>query len=109
MQGLGNTWGLNDPAANRTPPAPYSPYWDIATALVILFSRFVPILAAMALAASLGAKVPCTPTIGTLRTDTITFSLVLLGVILLLGALVFMPAAVLGPVAEHYGPVPFGR
>jgi K+-transporting ATPase ATPase A chain len=108
MQGLGNTWGLNDPALNRNRPAPYSPHWDIATALVILFSRFVPILAAMALAASLGAKVSTTPTIGTLRTDTVTFSLVLLVVILLLGALVFLPAAVLGPVAEHYGPVPFG-
>ena len=45
----------------------------------------------------------------TLRTDTVTFGFVMLGTIVLLGALTFMPAAVLGPVAEHYGPIPFGR
>jgi potassium-transporting ATPase potassium-binding subunit len=60
------------------------------------------------LAGSLARK-PATPaTVGTLRTDTLTFGVVLLGVILLLGALVFLPAAVLGPVAEHFGPIPFG-
>ena len=41
-------------------------------------------------------------------TDTPTFGFVLLGTILLVGALLFLPAAVLGPVAEHLGPIPFG-
>ena len=45
---------------------------------------------------------------GTLRTDTLTFGFVILGTILLVGALLFLPAAVLGPVAEHLGPMPFG-
>ena len=36
-------------------------------------------------------------------------SVVILGTILLVGALLFMPAAVLGPVAEHFGPMPFGN
>ena len=48
-------------------------------------------------------------TSGTLRTDTVTFGFVLLGTIILVGALLFLPAAVLGPVAEHLGPMPFGR
>ena len=37
------------------------------------------------------------------------FGFVLLGTIILVGALMFLPAAALGPVAEHYGPIPFGR
>ena len=52
----------------------------------------------------------CLPfTSGTLRTDTVTFGFVLLGTVMLVGALLFLPAAVLGPVAEHLGPLPFGR
>ena len=47
-------------------------------------------------------------TAGTMRTDSITFGFVLLGTIVLVGALLFLPAAVLGPVAEHLGPLPFG-
>ena len=39
----------------------------------------------------------------------ITFGFVLLGTVLLVGALLFLPAIALGPVAEHYGPMPFGR
>ena len=74
----------------------------------MLLSRFVPFLAALALAGGLAAKTPTPVTVGTLRTDTITFGFVLLGTILLLGALLFLPAAVLGPVAEHLGPMPFG-
>jgi K+-transporting ATPase ATPase A chain len=109
FEGLADTWGLNDPAANVNPPAPYSPYWDIATGLVMLLSRLVPIIAPLALAASLAAKKPTPFTAGTLRTDTFTFGFVILGTILLVGALLFMPAAVLGPVAEHLGPIPFGR
>jgi potassium-transporting ATPase potassium-binding subunit len=108
FEGLADTWGLNDPAANVNPPAPYSPYWDVATGLVMLLSRLVPIIAPLALAASLAAKKPTPFTAGTLRTDTFTFGFVILGTIILVGALLFMPAAVLGPVAEHLGPIPFG-
>ena len=44
-----------------------------------------------------------------MRTDNFTFGCVLFGTIVLVGALLFLPAAVLGPVAEHLGPMPFGR
>ena len=104
----GDTWGFNNPTENNSPPAPYSPHWDIATGLVMLIGRFIPIIAPLALAASLAAKKPTPFTAGTLRTDTITFGFILLGTILLVGALLFLPAAVLGPVAEHLGPIPFG-
>jgi potassium-transporting ATPase potassium-binding subunit len=108
FEGLGDTWGFNTPSQNNSPPAPYSPQWDIATGMVMVISRFVPIIATIALAGSLATKKTTPFTAGTLRTDTVTFGFVLLGTILLVGALLFLPAAVLGPVAEHLGPLPFG-
>jgi K+-transporting ATPase ATPase A chain len=107
--GLNTTWGFNESKKNLSTPAPFSREWDIATGLVMLFSRFIPIIAPIALAASLAAKKKTPFTSGTMRTDTITFGFVLLGTILLVGALLFLPAIALGPVAEHYGPMPFGR
>ncbi len=104
FEGLGDTYGYYDNPA----PAPFSPYWDIATGLVMLISRYVPIVAPIALAASLAAKKMTPFTAGTMRTDNATFGFVLLGTVLLVGALLFLPAAVLGPVAEHLGPLPFG-
>jgi K+-transporting ATPase ATPase A chain len=104
FEGLDDTWGSND----NPEPAPYSPFWDIATGLVMLMSRYVPIIAPIALAGSLAVKKPTPFTAGTLRTDTLTFAFLLLGTVLLIGALLFLPAAVLGPVAEHLGPTPFG-
>jgi K+-transporting ATPase ATPase A chain len=68
----------------------------------------LPIIAPVALAGGLAAKKMTPFTAGTMRTDTLTFAFVLLGTILLVGALLFLPAAVLGPVAEHLGPIPFG-
>jgi K+-transporting ATPase ATPase A chain len=109
FEGLNDTHGFNDAKKNLSPPAPYSPYWDIATGLVMLLSRFIPIIAPIALAASLAAKKKTPFTAGTMRTDTLTFGFVLLGTVLLVGALLFLPALALGPVAEHYGPIPFGR
>jgi K+-transporting ATPase ATPase A chain len=109
FEGLSDTWGFNDKSANPNPPAPFAPQWDIATGLVMLLGRFIPIIAPIALAASLSGKKPTPFTVGTLRTDTLTFGFVLLGTIVLIGALLFMPAAVLGPAAEHFGPMPFGK
>ena len=109
FEGLGDTYGFNDPKANPSTPAPYAVHWDIATGLIMLLGRFIPIVAPIAFAGSLAAKKRVPFTSGTLRTDTVTFGFVLLGTILLLGALMFLPVAALGPVAEHLGPVPFGR
>lgn len=104
FEGLGDTYGYYD---NQS-PASYAIPWDIATGLVMLISRYIPIIAPLALAASLAAKKTTPFTVGTMRTDNATFGFVLLGTIILVGALLFLPAAVLGPVAEHLGPMPFG-
>jgi potassium-transporting ATPase potassium-binding subunit len=104
FEGLGDTYGFYD----NTAPAPESKQWDISTGLVMLISRYIPIIAPIALAAGLAAKKRTPMTSGTLRTDTFTFGCVLFGTVVLLGALTFLPTAVLGPVAEHLGPMPFG-
>ncbi len=109
FEGLGDTFGFNDAAANPSTPATFAPHWDVATGLVMVLGRFIPIIAPIAFAASLAAKRPTPFTAGTLRTDTVTFGCVLVGTIVLLGALMFLPVAALGPIAEHLGPIPFGR
>jgi len=104
FDGLGVVYGF---ASNPNPSIQAIP-WDIAAGLIMVFSRYLPIIAPMAMAASLGAKRSSPFGLGTLRTDTVTFGLLLLGTILIIGALLFLPVAVLGPVAEHLGPMPFG-
>jgi K+-transporting ATPase ATPase A chain len=101
--GLSTAWGFNDASA----PAPHSVPWDLATGLVMMISRYIPIIAPIALAAGLARKKKTPFTAGTLRTDTVTFGFVLLATVLLVGALLFLPALALGPLAEHFGPIPF--
>ncbi|MBE2213600.1 MAG: potassium-transporting ATPase subunit A [Opitutaceae bacterium] len=80
--------------------------WNIATGLVMLLARFIPIVLPLAIAGWLAERKPVAASAGTLRTDTPTFGLVLLATIVLVGALTFLPVAVLGPVAEHLVAVP---
>ena len=75
--------------------------WNVSTGIVMLLARFIPILLPLAIAGSLAAKKPTPETVGTLRTDTPLFGWVILGSVVLIGALLFLPVAVLGPVAEH--------
>ncbi|MEW6521139.1 MAG: potassium-transporting ATPase subunit KdpA [Thermodesulfobacteriota bacterium] len=75
--------------------------WNVATAIVMLLGRFLPIILPLAIAGSLAAKKPTPATAGTLRTDTPLFGLVILGSVVFIGALLFLPVAVLGPIAEH--------
>jgi K+-transporting ATPase ATPase A chain len=104
FDGLGVTYGFYN---NPNPAAEAIP-WDIATGLVMLFSRLLPIVAPIAMAAFLGAKKSSPFGLGTLRDDTVTFGFLLIGTILIIGALLFLPVAALGPLAEHLGPIPFG-
>jgi K+-transporting ATPase ATPase A chain len=104
FDGLGTTGGL----ISNPSPSPEFPPWDIATGLVMVFSRYLPIVAPIAMAASLGAKKASPFGLGTLRDDTTTFGFLLLGTIVIIGALLFLPSAALGPIAEHFGPIPFG-
>jgi len=75
--------------------------WNIATGIVMLLGRFLPIALPLAIAGMLGAKKPIPETAGTLHTDTPMFGLVMLGSVVFIGALLFLPVAVLGPIAEH--------
>jgi K+-transporting ATPase ATPase A chain len=104
FDGLGVTYGLN---ANSN-PAPEAVPLDIGTGLVMLFSRYLPIIAPMAMAFSLGRKKVAPVTLGTMSDNTFTFGMLLLGTIAVVGALLFLPVAALGPLAEHLGPIPFG-
>lgn len=104
FDGLGVTYGFN----NNPTPSPTARPWDIAAGLVIIFSRFLPIIAPIAMAAGIGAKKSSPFGPGTLRDDTLTFGFLLLGTIVIIGALLFLPVAALGPLAEHWGPFPFG-
>ncbi len=75
--------------------------WNVSTGLVMLLGRFIPIILPLAIAGSMAAKKPVPETTGTLRIDTPLFAVVILGSVLLIGALLFMPVAVLGPVADY--------
>lgn len=79
--------------------------WNIATGLVMLLARYIPIILPLAMVGSLAAKTAAPETAGTLRTDTLLFGGMLLGCVLIVGALLFMPVAVLGPIAEHLSAV----
>ena len=78
-----------------------TPFWNIGTGVVMLLSRYIPIIAPLALAGFLAAKPTAPETAGTLSAESATFGFTLWAVIIILGLLMFMPAAVLGPIAEH--------
>jgi K+-transporting ATPase ATPase A chain len=75
--------------------------WNAATGTIMLLARFIPIIFPLTIAGSLAAKKPTPVSVGTLGTDTPLFGLVILGSIIFVGALLFLPVAVLGPIADH--------
>ncbi len=81
-----------------------TPFWNIACGLVMLFGRFIPIIGPIAIAGSLAAKKYIPETSGTLPVDGFAFSAVLLSVIVIVAALSFFPALVLGPITEFLTP-----
>ncbi|MBN3554733.1 potassium-transporting ATPase subunit A [Fictibacillus nanhaiensis] len=78
-----------------------TPFWNISTGLVMLLGRYVSIIALLAVAGSLVKKQPVPETIGTFRTDNILFVGILVGAVLIIGALTFLPVMALGPIAEY--------
>jgi K+-transporting ATPase ATPase A chain len=77
------------------------PFYAITGGIAMLIARFVPLVAALALGASVGREKTVPFTAGTLRTDTGLFVGLLIGVIVIIGALAFLPALALGPIVEH--------
>ncbi|EJL74258.1 potassium-transporting ATPase subunit KdpA [Chryseobacterium populi] len=78
-----------------------TPWWNISTGIVLLLSRFIPIIGPIAIAGLLAQKKYIPESAGTLKTDTVTFGFMTLAVILLIAALSFFPALTLGPIAEQ--------
>ncbi|MBW8068011.1 MAG: potassium-transporting ATPase subunit KdpA [Ferrovum sp.] len=78
-----------------------TPFYNLALGVVMFFGRFWLILPVLALAGSLASKKRIPVGAGTLPTHTPLFVLLLIGTVLLVGALTFVPALGLGPVVEH--------
>ncbi|MFB2767784.1 potassium-transporting ATPase subunit KdpA [Pelatocladus sp. BLCC-F211] len=77
-------------------------WWNLSTIFSLVLGRYVPIIAILLLADSMTRKQPVPATPGTLRTDTLLFTSVTAGVILILGVLTFFPVLALGPIAEGF-------
>jgi K+-transporting ATPase ATPase A chain len=73
---------------------------DLLGGVTMLGARFMPILLVLAVAGALAGKRVAPQGLGTLRTDTPTFVGLLVGVVVLIGALTFFPAFLLGPVVQ---------
>lgn len=78
-----------------------TPFYNLTGGLAMLFARYWLAIPALALAGSLARKkiVPAGP--GTLATHTPLFVALLIGIVLIVGGLTFIPALALGPIVEH--------
>lgn len=79
-----------------------TPWWNLSTGLVLLLSRFIPIIGSVAIAGCLSAKKHIPDSVGTLKTDNPTFGILVFAVIFIVTALSFFPALSLGPIAEYF-------
>lgn len=78
-----------------------TPFINISLGLIMLFVRYVPMIAALAIAGSLAGKKKVAESAGTLPTHNSLFIGLLIIVIILVGVLSFFPALALGPIAEY--------
>ncbi len=77
------------------------PLYAVGGGIAILIGRFVPAVAMLAVAGSVGRKNPVPPGPGSLPTHTAVFAIWLIGVIVVVGALTFFPLLAAGPIAEY--------
>lgn len=78
-----------------------TPYYNIMLAIAMFVGRFAIIIPILAITGSLAQKKYSPPSAGTFETDTPLFAILLVGVILIVGALTFLPGLSLGPIVEH--------
>jgi K+-transporting ATPase ATPase A chain len=83
-----------------------TPFWNVLLAGGMLIGRFAVLVPVLALAGALAAKPRQQANAGTLAAHGWLFSVLLAAVVVLVGALTFLPALVLGPVAAHIGGLP---
>ena len=79
-----------------------NPFWNISTGIVMLLARFLPIIGPVAIAGLLAQKRLIPEGAGTLQTASLTFGVTTFFIILILSALAFFPALILGPIAEYF-------
>ncbi len=80
-----------------------TPYFNLLSGLIIATGRYVPLVSMIAIAGLLSRKKPIEATTGTLPTDNPTFLLFLIGIIVIVGAITFLPVLTFGPLAELLG------
>jgi len=78
-----------------------SPWYDTTIGLTMLAGRFLMIIPMLAIAGNLAQKKYVPPSLGTFPVTTLLFTVLLIGVIIIVGALTFFPALSLGPILEH--------
>jgi K+-transporting ATPase ATPase A chain len=83
-------------------PANGDPHYNITLGLAMLIGRFLMIVPILALAGNLAGKKLIPASAGTFQCEGVTFVALLIGTVLLVGALTFLPALAMGPVIEHY-------
>lgn len=77
-------------------------FWNITCGIVLILSRYLPIIGPIAIAGILANKKCIPESAGTLKTDTATFGFMVFAVIFIIAALSFFPALALGPFAEFF-------
>lgn len=76
-------------------------FWNVTTGLAMFFGRYLTIIIQLAIASLLAKKMWHSDSVGTLKTDNAMFTFLLVSIVLLIGALTFLPALALGPITEH--------
>ena len=75
-------------------------FWNVSCGIVMFLARYIPIIIQLGIAGSLMNKIDMNESSGTLRTNTMTFAVVLVVVVYIFAALTFLPALALGPISE---------
>jgi K+-transporting ATPase ATPase A chain len=83
-------------------PADGDPHYNTTLGLAMLIGRFLMIVPILALAGNLAAKKIVPASAGTFKVEGLTFVILLIGTVVLVGALTFLPSLAMGPVVEHY-------
>jgi K+-transporting ATPase ATPase A chain len=77
-------------------------HWDTTMGIAMLVGRFLMIIPILALAGNLASKKLVPASAGTFQTEGFTFVVLLIGTVVLVGALTFLPGLAMGPILEHF-------
>jgi potassium-transporting ATPase potassium-binding subunit len=79
-----------------------TPWYNVTIGLAMLIGRFLMIVPLLAMAGALAQKTAVPASSGTFPTDTLTFAALLVGIVIVVGALTYIPGIALGPIVEHF-------